>query len=71
MVPFITTVTDSLTVAAEAAGLDLLVLNNRASKKAALSNADYLVRERVDLAIEFQLVWEIAEELAAKFSSAA
>ena len=70
VVPFITTVTDSLTVAAEAAGLDLLVLNNRASKKAALSNADYLVRERVDLAIEFQLVWEIAEELAAKFSSA-
>ncbi|MCE5308269.1 MAG: substrate-binding domain-containing protein [Acidobacteriales bacterium] len=70
VVSFITTVTDSLTVAAQAAALDLLVVNNRASRKIALANADHLVRERVDLAIEFQLYSDIAEELAAKFSAA-
>lgn len=70
VVPFITTVTDSVTVAAEIAGLDLLVLNNRASRKTALRNADQLVRERVDLVIEFQLISEISQDLAAKFSEA-
>jgi ribose transport system substrate-binding protein len=70
VVPFITSVTDSLTVAAESAGLDLLVLNNRASRKIALRNADHFIRERVDLVIEFQLFSDIAEQLSEKFTRA-
>jgi len=68
--PFITTVTDSLATAAQAAGLELIVLNNCASRRKAIQNADRLIRARVDLAVEFQMFSDIAENLAGKFSAA-
>ncbi len=68
--PFISTVTEGVIVAANAAGVDLLVVNNNASRKAALRNAERLIREKVDLAIEFQLIWDVASELAARYSQA-
>jgi ribose transport system substrate-binding protein len=70
VVPFITSVTDSLTVAAESSGFDLVVLNNRASRNIALRNADLFIRERVDLVIEFQLFSDIADKLSEKFARA-
>src|SRR5215471_17920910 len=47
-------VSASLQRAAEAAGLELICLDNRYSAKTAQRNADVLVRERVDLVVEFQ-----------------
>jgi ribose transport system substrate-binding protein len=69
-VSFVTVVTESLKVAATAAGIDLVVVNNRASRKAALRNADFLIRERVDLALEFQVIADVAGSVADKFVSA-
>lgn len=47
-------VTESITRAANALGVGLLVLDNRYSPKIAIRNADMFVREQVDLVIEFQ-----------------
>jgi ribose transport system substrate-binding protein len=51
---FSTEVTASLARAAETAHVELVVLDNRYNAKVALRNAEQLVREEVDLAIEFQ-----------------
>ncbi len=68
--PYIATVTRSLGLAAASAGLDLLVVNNKASRSAALRNAELLVRKRVDIAIEFQLVADIADRISGIFGNA-
>src|SRR5580698_839544 len=53
-------VSTSLQRAAEAEGIELISLDNRYSAKTAQRNADLLVREKVDLAIEFQTDEHIA-----------
>jgi ribose transport system substrate-binding protein len=63
-------VTAGLMEAALASDLELLVLDNRNEKTTALRNADILVREHVDLAIEFQAEQSISEVLRAKFEDA-
>jgi ribose transport system substrate-binding protein len=70
VIPFISTVTESLAAAARAAELDLIVFNNRASRTVALRNADLMVERKVNLAIEFQRISEIAPEVAGKFTRA-
>ena len=70
VVPFISTVTEGLVDAAEEANVDLLILNNKESRKEALRNADIFVREKVDLVIEFQLHAEIAPLLVSKYANA-
>ena len=60
----------SLEQAAKAAHIELLMVNNRFSRTVALKNADYFVRQRVDLVIEFQTFVEIAPLLAAKYHDA-
>jgi ribose transport system substrate-binding protein len=67
---FSQTVSDSVRRAAEANGVDLVEVNNRYSSKTALRNADLLIRERVDVAIEFQTYENVAPVIAARFLSA-
>ena len=47
-------VADSVIQAAAKAGIDLVIADNRYSSKVALRNAEMLIREGVDLIIEFQ-----------------
>jgi ribose transport system substrate-binding protein len=56
--------------AAKAARVELLTVNNRYSRTVALKNADYFVRQRVNLVIEFQTFVEIAPVLASKYHDA-
>ena len=55
LLPFTATVSDGLVVAANAANIDLLVLNNGLSPRIALQNADTFVSEKVDLVIDSQI----------------
>jgi ribose transport system substrate-binding protein len=59
-----------LVAAAERALVELIVVNNRYNAKTALRNADQLVREGVDLVIEFQTDEAIAAEIAARYRQA-
>jgi ribose transport system substrate-binding protein len=63
-------VASSLIAAAEAAHVELVVLDNRYNAKTALRNADQLVREEVDLAIEFQADEAVAPAITRKFLEA-
>jgi ribose transport system substrate-binding protein len=63
-------VTSSLERAAKEEGIELIALDNRYSAKIAQRNADLLVREKVDLAIEFQTDETIAPIVAAKYREA-
>jgi ribose transport system substrate-binding protein len=63
-------VTSSLERAAQAEGIELISLDNRYSPKIAQRNADLLVREKVDLAIEFQTDETVAPIVAAKYREA-
>lgn len=63
-------VTTSLERAAQAEGIELISLDNRYSAKIAQRNADLLVREKVDLAIEFQTDETVAPIVAAKYREA-
>ena len=60
----------SLEAAARTEGIELISLDNRYSAKIAQRNADLLVRERVDLVIEFQTDENIAPIVAAKYREA-
>ena len=60
----------SLVRAAEREDLELIVVNNRYQPKVALRNAEQLVREKVDLVIEFQTDEAIAPAIAAQYVSA-
>ena len=63
-------VTNSLRLAADEAGIELLVLDNRNEPRTTLRNADVLVKNRVDLAIEFQGEVAICQTLSTKFLAA-
>jgi ribose transport system substrate-binding protein len=63
-------VSEGLRRAAEAEGIDLIAVDNRYSSKTALRNADLLVREKVDLVIEYQIGEEVAPIVAAKYRDA-
>jgi len=54
--------------AAVAEGIELISLDNRYSAKTAQRNADLLVREKVDLAIEFQTDEHIAAVVSANIA---
>jgi ribose transport system substrate-binding protein len=63
-------VSDSLKRAAQAEGIELISFDNRYSAKIAQRNADLLVREKVDLVIEFQTDETVAPIVAAKYREA-
>lgn len=60
----------SLTRAAEREHIELITVDNRYQPKIALRTADYLIREQVDLAIEFQTDEVIAPAIASKYMEA-
>ncbi len=63
-------VTASLQRAAAGEQLHLITVNNRYSAREALRNADLLIRERVDLVLEFQTYERVAPIIASKFLGA-
>ena len=63
-------VTESLERAAAREGVYLITVNNRYSAREALRNADLLIRERVDLVLEFQTYERIAPVISSKFLQA-
>lgn len=63
-------VSESLERAARAEGIELISVDNRYSAKMAQRNADLLVREKVDLVIEFQTDENVAPIVAAKYREA-
>jgi ribose transport system substrate-binding protein len=56
--------------AAEREQIDLIVLDNRYQPRIAVRNAEQLVREQVDLAVEFQTDEAIAPAIAARYLDA-
>lgn len=60
----------SLLAAAPRADLELIVVDNRYQPKVALRNADHLVKENVDLVIEFQTDESVAPAIAARYLDA-
>src|SRR5215210_2054388 len=56
--------------AAAAQGIELICVDNRYNPKVAQRNADVLVREKVDLVIEFQTDEHVAPIVAAKYREA-
>ena len=63
-------VSTGLQRAAAAQGLELICVDNRYSAKTAQRNADVLVREKVDLVIEFQTDEHVAPIVASKYREA-
>jgi ribose transport system substrate-binding protein len=64
-------VESSLLRAADSIQVELIVVDNRYDPKIALRNADHLIREEVDLVIEFQTDEAVAPAIAKKFLEAA
>jgi ribose transport system substrate-binding protein len=60
----------SLSRAADRDRVELIVVDNRYQPKMALRGADYLIREQVDLVIEFQTDEGIAPAIASKYLEA-
>ena len=56
--------------AAEREHVELIVVDNRYQSKIALRSADYLIKEQVDLAIEFQIDEGVAPAIASKYLEA-
>lgn len=63
-------VRQSLTRAAEHKQVELIILDNRYQPKVALKAADQLIREQVDLVIEFQTDEIVASAIASKYLEA-
>ena len=63
-------VTESLSRSMEEAGMELLILDNHADPKLTMRNAEHFVKERVQLAIEFQGDESLAPALSEKLLSA-
>jgi ribose transport system substrate-binding protein len=68
--PFSVEVAESLKAAAAAAGVDLMILDNRYDAATALKNAEEFVSSRVDLVIEFQVEHEVAPVIADRIAEA-
>ena len=62
--PFSNAVTHSMQEAASAAGVELIVLDNKYDGSTAIQNAEEFVRNRVDLVIEFQIDQAVAPVVA-------
>lgn len=67
---FAAEVHEGLLAAAAREQVELLVVNNRYNAKTAIRNTDELVRERVDLVIEFQTDDAVAPEIALRYRQA-
>jgi ribose transport system substrate-binding protein len=63
-------ISTGLQLAAQAEGIELINVDNRYSGKIAQRNADVLVREKVDLVIEFQTDEIVAPIVSAKYREA-
>jgi len=61
---------EGLLRAAQREDLDLVVVDNRYQPKVALRNAEYLIREGVDLVIEFQTDEAVAPAIASRYFEA-
>ena len=61
---------DGLARACQNANLELIMVDNRRDPKVALRNAERLIREHVDLTVEFQIIESAAPEVASKFQNA-
>jgi ribose transport system substrate-binding protein len=61
---------DGLVRAADRAQIELIVVDNRYQAKVALKNADLLIREGVDLVIEFQTDEAVAPAIASSYHQA-
>jgi ribose transport system substrate-binding protein len=61
---------DGLVRACQNAQIELIMVDNRRNPKVAVKNAERLVHEHVDLAVEFQIDGRTAPAVAAKFQSA-
>jgi ribose transport system substrate-binding protein len=68
--PFSVAVAQSITAAAAASGVELIMLDNRYDADIAVQNAEKFVAKRVDLAIEFQVEEHVAPRVAHIFKKA-
>jgi ribose transport system substrate-binding protein len=68
--PFSETVTESLTSAALAHGVELLVLDNQYDSRIAVANVARMIKEKVDLAIDFQMDMGVTGEIGDMISGA-
>jgi ribose transport system substrate-binding protein len=68
--PFSVAVAQSVSAAAAASGVELVVLDNRYDPGVAIQNAEEFVAKRVDLAIEFQVEERVATRVAHIFKKA-
>jgi ribose transport system substrate-binding protein len=68
--PFSVAVAQSVTAAAAASGVELLVLDNRYDPDIAVQNAEEFVKKRVDLVLEFQVEERVAPRVAHIFKKA-
>ncbi|HEV2135328.1 MAG TPA: substrate-binding domain-containing protein [Terracidiphilus sp.] len=62
--PFSVAVTQSITAAAAASGVELIVLDNKYDPDVAVQNAEEFVTKRVDLVLEFQVEEAVAPRVA-------
>lgn len=60
----------SLARAAESANVELVIVDNRYDARIALGNVDHLIREEIDLVIEFQTDEAVAPAIAQKYLEA-
>ena len=67
---FCAAVMQSIATAAAREHIHLITVNNRYSAREALRNADILIKERVDLVLEFQTYERVAPVIASKFLEA-
>jgi ribose transport system substrate-binding protein len=67
---FAVEVADGLRRAAEGRKMRLIELDNRLNPTAAVRNAEQLIRQKVDLAIEFQNFANVAPQVASRFHEA-
>jgi len=68
--PFSVAVAQSVTSAAAASGVELLMLDNRFDAAVAVQNAEEFVAKRVDLVLEFQVEEHVAPRVAHIFKKA-
>jgi ribose transport system substrate-binding protein len=68
--PFSRSVTESVQRAAEEAGLEIVTVSSHRSPRTALRNAETLIREAVNLVIEFQSHERVAPLLSSRFLEA-
>lgn len=68
--PFSVAVAQSVTAAAAASGVELIILDNKYDPDVAIQNAEELVAKRVDLVLEFQVEEVVAPRIAYIFKKA-